>query len=244
MKKIKYIFIIMMSIFLLAACQLNNEQVPSIPENDEIVEGEESYTLTFKTWDTKESIISFTKKTSNAVFETDVNVVAPNGYALSFVDEFGNPVDVPRTRTTTTIYVKYSPKEYTLRFVENGQIVSDTKVAYNETIQAPEATKIPTGKKFVGWSTSKNEYVPYVFDKMPAESLELYAHYEDAEYTITLVTNVASLNSYNNVSTYKYNDRIGNFVPSELENAINNKTILISIMFALMKNVLLNLKKL
>ena len=222
MKKFKFLLIVMLGFFFLASCSLDQTKFPTDPGDDEITEGEESYTLTFKYYDSLETIVSYTKKITNPVLESDISVTVPNGYALSFVDEAGQVVDVENIRTTSTVYVKFSPKEYTLRFIEGGTVVSNKLVAYNETIEAIEATKVPTGKKFIGWSSSENEYVEYVFDKMPSESVVLYAFYEELQYSITLKTNVVALEGYNNVTTYKYGDRLGNFVPSDLQTAIDS----------------------
>ena len=221
MKKFKFLLIVMLGFFFLASCSLDQTKYPTNPGDDEITEGEESYTLTFKYYDSLETIVSYTKKITNPVLESDISVTVPNGYALSFVDEEGQVVEVEDIRTTSTVYVKISPREYTLRFIEGGTVVNELLVAYNETIEAIEATKVPTGKKFIGWSSSEDEYVEYVFDKMPSESVVLYAFYEELTYSITLQTNVVALEGYNNVSTYKYGDRIGNFVPSDLQAAID-----------------------
>ena len=222
MKKFKFLLIVMLGFFFLASCSLDQTKFPTAPGDDEITEGEESYTLTFKYYDSLETIVSYTKKITNPVLESDISVTVPNGYALSFVDEAGQAVEVDSIRTTSTVYVKFSPKEYTLRFIEGGTVVSNKLVAYNETIEAIDATKVPTGKKFIGWSSSENEYVEYVFDKMPSESVVLYAFYEELQYSITLKTNVLALEGYNNVTTYKYGDRLGNFVPSDLQAAIDS----------------------
>ena len=222
MKKFKFLLIVMLGFFFLASCSLDQTKYPTTPGDDEITEGEESYTLTFKYYDSLETIVSYTKKITNPVLESDISVTVPNGYALSFVDEEGQVVEVEDIRTTSTIYVKFSPKEYTLRFIEGGTVVNELLVAYNETIEAIEATKVPTGKKFIGWSSSEDEYVEYVFDKMPSESVVLYAFYEELTYSITLQTNVVALEGYNNVVTYKYGDRLGNFVPSDLQAAIDS----------------------
>ena len=222
MKKFKFLLIVMLGFFFLASCSLDQTKYPTTPGDDEITEGEESYTLTFKYYDSLETIVSYTKKITNPVLESDISVTVPNGYALSFVDEEGQVVEVEDIRTTSTVYVKISPKEYTLRFIEGGTVVNELLVAYNETIEAIEATKVPTGKKFIGWSSSEDEYVEYVFDKMPSESVVLYAFYEELTYSITLQTNVVALEGYNNVVTYKYGDRLGNFVPSDLQAAIDS----------------------
>ena len=144
MKKFKLLLIVMLGFFFLASCSLDQTKYPTTPGDDEITEGEESYTVTFKYYDSLETIISYTKKITNPVLESDISVTVPNGYALSFVDEKGQVVDVENIRTTSTVYVKFSPKEYTLRFIEGGTVVLDKQVAYNETIEAIEATKIPS----------------------------------------------------------------------------------------------------
>ena len=94
MKKFKFLLIVMLGFFFLASCSLDQTKYPTTPGDDEITEGEESYTLTFKYYDSLETIVSYTKKITNPVLESDISVTVPNGYALSFVDEEGQVVEV------------------------------------------------------------------------------------------------------------------------------------------------------
>ncbi len=220
MRKIKLFLSIVLSIFFLASCSLNSTQRPANPGNDVIEPGEEGYTVTVKDFETKELIISLTKKSTNIIRFADLKLNEIEGYTITLVDEVGNPTEIEDIKHTCTLYVKYAPNTYKLSFIEQGSRVETLKVTYNENVSPIEATLIPTGYEFLGWSEKKDEYVPYTFDKMPAHNVEVYAHYQLKEYAITLETKIAALEGLANISKYHYNDRLNNFVPLELQEAI------------------------
>ena len=222
MRKLKLFLTILFGVFFLASCSLNSTEYPKTPGNDVIEEGEESYTLTIKYYDSNETIKAFTKKLNNTVYATDFEVSEKVGHSYVLVDEEGNEVELEDIHSTQTIYVKYVANEYILRFFENGFKASEEVVAYNSEIEAIEATHIPTGKRFVGWSSSSVEYVEYDFTTMPANHVDLHAFYEDIEYSVTVVTNIPALDGFNHVKSYLYGDRVSQFLDEELEEAINN----------------------
>ena len=222
MKKLKLFLTIVVLVLTLASCSLNHTSHPSNPGDDQIAEGESSYTVTIKYYHSNETIISLTKKLDNFVVLSDINYSVVEGYDVVIVNEQGEIVDIEEIRETCTLYVKYAPKTYKLQYIENGTKTYEFDVPYAESIQALEPKHVPTGYKFVGWSSSATEYVPYEFTTMPASGVAVYAHYEEVKYSITLITNVQALEGITNSVSYAFNERLDNYVPLELSEAISN----------------------
>ena len=83
-----------------------------------------------------------------------------------------------------TIYAKWKVNSYTITFVTNGgSEIDQLKYEYNININAPEAP-IKEGYIFDNWYLDANLQEPFVFDKMPARNLTLYAGWIPEEYEI------------------------------------------------------------
>ncbi|NMA05034.1 MAG: hypothetical protein GX931_01540 [Acholeplasmataceae bacterium] len=84
-----------------------------------------------------------------------------------------------------TLYAKFNINSYTISFDSNGgtAIESITK-AFNEEVREPQ-TPTRAGHSFIGWFEDLNDTSPYVFNKMPAHNLVLYARWKILSYTIT-----------------------------------------------------------
>lgn len=83
-----------------------------------------------------------------------------------------------------TIYAKWKVNSYTITFVTNGgSEIDQLKYEYNININAPEAP-IKEGYIFDNWYLDANLQEPFVFDKMPARNITLYAGWIPEEYEI------------------------------------------------------------
>ena len=76
----------------------------------------------------------------------------------------------------------------------------------------------------MGWSTSKEEYVPVDFDVMPESDVDLYAFYQKVKYTITFNANINLPDGTTTTKEYEYHERLGEFVPSDLQEIIDAQT--------------------
>ena len=85
------------------------------------------------------------------------------------------------------LWAKWQINTYSIRFVTNGgNEIADVEYEYNEQISAPVAPS-RKGYYFEGWY---NEELTeqYVFNRMPASDLTLYAKWTIEEYSITYFT--------------------------------------------------------
>ena len=90
------------------------------------------------------------------------------------------------------LWAKWQKNTYSIRFVTNGgNEIADVEYEYNEQISAPVAPS-RKGYYFEGWY---NEELTeqYVFNRMPASDLTLYAKWTIEEYSITYFTNDGKL---------------------------------------------------
>lgn len=86
----------------------------------------------------------------------------------------------------TSLTAKWEAIEYTITFDEDGgSTVTDIKETAGTAISAPTTAK--TGYKFIGWY-ELDATTAYVFDKMPAENVQLKAKWEAITYTATFNT--------------------------------------------------------
>ena len=85
-----------------------------------------------------------------------------------------------------SLKAKWTVNQYTISFdSDGGTAVSPITKDYNTAVTAPDApTK--TGYTFAGWYLGENKYT---FDKMPAEDIELTAHWTVNGYKITFNSN-------------------------------------------------------
>ncbi|MBW4258542.1 InlB B-repeat-containing protein, partial [Methanobacterium sp. YSL] len=91
-----------------------------------------------------------------------------------------------------TLYAKWSINAYTITFDSNGgSAVNSITQDYNTSVIAP-ANPTKLGYTFGGWYSDSGLTTVYVFDKMPAQSITLYAKWSINAYTITLDSNDGS----------------------------------------------------
>ena len=113
---------------------------------------------------------------------------------------------------------------YLLTYYENGLKVHQEKLESGKELPQVEAIKTPLGHEFKGWSTSSEEYVPVEFAVMPEADVNLYAFYQKVKYTITFNANIDLPDGTNTTNQYEYQDRLGEFVPSDLQELIDAQT--------------------
>ena len=113
---------------------------------------------------------------------------------------------------------------YLITYYENGLKVHQESLESGKTLPQVESTKAPLGQEFMGWSTSKEEYVPVDFDVMPESDVDLYAFYQKVKYTITFNANISLPDGTTTTKEYEYHDRLGEFVPSDLQEIIDAQT--------------------
>ena len=113
---------------------------------------------------------------------------------------------------------------YLITYYENGLKVHQESLESGKALPQVESTKAPLGQEFMGWSTSKEEYVPVDFDVMPESDVDLYAFYQKVKYTITFNANISLPDGTTTTKEYEYHDRLGEFVPSDLQEIIDAQT--------------------
>ncbi|MDD4077187.1 MAG: InlB B-repeat-containing protein [Bacilli bacterium] len=91
-----------------------------------------------------------------------------------------------------TLYAEWEINKYTIIFNSNGgSAVAKITKNYDALVSAP-AKPTKTGYTFAGWFLDGDFTEPYVFDRMPAENILLYAEWEVNKYTITFDSNGGS----------------------------------------------------
>ena len=110
---------------------------------------------------------------------------------------------------------------YLLTYYENGLKVHQEKLEKGAEFELISSTKTPIGYEFIGWSTSSEEYLAVDFDEMPEEDVDLYAFYQKAKYTITFNANIDLPEGTTTSSEYEYLERLGSFVPADLQEVVN-----------------------
>ena len=113
---------------------------------------------------------------------------------------------------------------YLITYYENGLKVHQESLESGKALPQVESTKAPIGQEFMGWSTSKEEYVPVDFDVMPESDVDLYAFYQKVKYTITFNANINLPDGTTTTKEYEYHERLSEFVPSDLQEIIDAQT--------------------
>ena len=217
MKRIKLFLIVVFGLLSLTACSLNQTRFEK-PE-DVISEGEESYKVTFISSDNGEVLFEVSKKLINSINIKDLPLEMIEGFDILIKDESGNIVDVSEIKETTNLYIYCERKPYVISYYANGVLVNSQDVLFGDAIELEECQNIPIGKEFIGWSSSKDEFVELDLEYMPAENISLYAFFQDKDYTIIFVPNLSILDE-EYTKTYKYNEKLGKVAPDELLAAI------------------------
>jgi uncharacterized repeat protein (TIGR02543 family) len=149
-------------------------------------------TTLYAKWSAIQSTIAFDTAGGNsltdllALTDQDITLPTPFKVGYTFVDWFmSNTYEVVFDKTTmpagyTMIYAKWTPTSYSITYEEvGGSLVQDEDNFYKETIVEPE---VPTKTNYIfdGWYLDDMYENAFVFDKMPAEDLILYAKWIDA----------------------------------------------------------------
>ena len=113
---------------------------------------------------------------------------------------------------------------YLLTYYEKGLKVHQEKLEAGEEFELIDSRKTPYGYTFIGWSTDEENYVAVDFNQMPEENVDLFAHYEKAKYTITFVPHINVPEGTNLSKTYEYRDRLGDYVPEDLQALMDEQT--------------------
>ncbi|WP_026527950.1 InlB B-repeat-containing protein [Butyrivibrio sp. VCD2006] len=91
-----------------------------------------------------------------------------------------------------TLYAKWTPKEYMMRFVSNGgNYVPYIMAGYETEISAPSAPE-KEGYTFAGWYSDRALATEYMFDTMPLGTTILYAKWDINSYSVTFDSNGGS----------------------------------------------------
>lgn len=91
-----------------------------------------------------------------------------------------------------TLYAKWNIDQFTISFDSNqGSFVEPLTQDFDSLIAVPSAPS-KEGNTFVGWYEDEELVTPYVFGKMPAEDLTLYAKWSINTYTFNFVSNGGS----------------------------------------------------
>ena len=100
-----------------------------------------------------------------------------------------------------TLYAKWTINQYTITFESNGgSVVSQIIQNYDTNVVAPvNPTRL--GYTFAGWFSEEALTNAYVFDKMPASAITLYAKWILVTYTIIFELNGGSID-LNQVTSY------------------------------------------
>ena len=147
----------------------------------------------------------------NAASQADANVIkATNGadpnavYDRRFNTSPAIGSSYPSPGHTLNFY--YLRDKYDIKFISNGTVVKSEdgiyygadisgKVPSNFVVDETEATIDGKNMVFAGWYDNKDcDGAPYVFDKMPAGNLTLYAKWETAWYVVKVTPDGGSLN--------------------------------------------------
>jgi len=79
-----------------------------------------------------------------------------------------------------TLKAKWQIQTFTITYdTQGGSLIEARTLNYNSALTAPEEP-FREFYDFVGWSSSPEAYVPYVFATMPANDLTIYAIWEEA----------------------------------------------------------------
>lgn len=99
--------------------------------------------------------------------------------------DFTTPVSEMAAGDTLNLYAWYADS-VTVSFIANGgTAVPSQIIAEGDTAVSGQTTR--TGYTFRGWSTDKDNYTPFDFDKPVNENLTLYAFWDAALVPVTIV---------------------------------------------------------
>ena len=89
----------------------------------------------------------------------------------------------------TTVYAKWSPKKYNVKFETNGGTnVGSQTVEHGKTSRKP-SNPTYTGKNFEGWYADSGLKTPFNFNQGITKDTTVYAKWSDKKYTVRFETN-------------------------------------------------------
>lgn len=92
----------------------------------------------------------------------------------------------------TTLFAKWTINKYNIFFnTQFGLLIPSIYQEYNSDVTAPD-DPVYEGYTFFGWYTDTTYATPYVFSKMPAHNITVYAQWLIKEVRITFQTNCAT----------------------------------------------------
>ena len=87
------------------------------------------------------------------------------------------------------LYAKWEINTYSIQFVtDGGSTVPTITQTFNSIVRAP-ISPTKQGYRFIGWYEDSSLTEPYVFRRMPAQNIVVYAHWEILQFTVTFETN-------------------------------------------------------
>ena len=153
------------------------------------------YTITFDT-DGGSEIAPITQDYASAV--TAPSNPTKTGYSFAGWDK-----EIPSTMPAENVTVKatWTINQYTVKFVADGEVVSESVLDYGTAITAPEAP-VREGYTFKGWT-------PDVDETVPANDVEYVAEYTINTYKLTYVLDEVEVKTVD----VEYGAEIEDFVP-------------------------------
>lgn len=206
MKKIKLFLgiLLLLSLFSLASCDLENTDsgsvTPNISDNtgDTPQDNTTYYTVKFNT-NSGSSISS--QRVEDGKTASKPSDPTKTGYSFVgwYIDEAGNnEYDFNANVTSNiTIYAKWSIESYTISFELNGgnEIIEDQKIEYKGTISKP-ADPTKDGYIFGGWYTSTSYFFEFDFSSKITKSLTLYAKWNEIPKTVKYEVGASTIDTW------------------------------------------------
>ena len=176
-----------------------DKEIPSaIPAENMTIKAQwqiNQYTITFDT-DGGSEIAPITQDYASAV--TAPSNPTKTGYSFAGWDK-----EIPSTMPAENVTVKatWTINQYTVKFVADGEVVSESVLDYGTAITAPEAP-VREGYTFKGWT-------PDVDETVPANDVEYVAEYTINTYKLTYVLDEVEVKTVD----VEYGAEIEDFVP-------------------------------
>ena len=176
-----------------------DKEIPAtIPAEDMTIKATwqiNQYTITFDT-DGGSEIAPITQDYASAV--TAPSNPTKTGYSFAGWDK-----EIPSTMPAENVTVKatWTINQYTVKFVADGEVVSESVLDYGTAITAPEAP-VREGYTFKGWT-------PDVDETVPAYDVEYVAEYTINTYKLTYVLDEVEVKTVD----VEYGAEIEDFVP-------------------------------
>lgn len=124
------------------------------------------------------------------------------------------------TASNHKIYAQWENREYdlTIYLEKDGAVHSTTRVKYEQSIELPNISR--TGYNLLGWNNAETD-TEFALTTMPAKDVNIYAVWEQIDYTITYVLKFdGNEDLEDEYQTYHYDDEITKLVPDELDGYI------------------------